>query len=419
MASVEPSSTSTNSMPGAAFLCQAREVFGGVSLNVEERDDDRQPDHLFDHRKSAATLDDHQVSGWATLGELQMITCDALSQCLLDVQLATPAWQYLLPTVGIMNQTRGRKPSPPSPGRRDGKQDHGSCRARRASSAIVWSVPAHPVYITGEIGINHNGDLANAIALIDQAVDAGCDAVKFQKRTPEICTPREQRDIERDTPWGRMSYIDYRHRVEFGVEEYAAIDAHAKRRGIAWFASPWDIESVDFLEAFDVPAHKVASACLTDDDLLRRLRATGRTIILSTGMSTMRQIRHAVEVLGSDNIILCHATSTYPAPTERAQPQDDLHLAGRIPQRARSDTPATRRACRRRLPRSLWARSSWSGTSPWTVRCGAPTRPLRSSRRGWAAGARRSGDQRGDGRRGEAGIRRRASRDEEAAPSAR
>jgi N-acetylneuraminate synthase len=172
----------------------------------------------------------------------------------------------------------------------------------------------HPVYITAEIGINHNGDLANAIALIDHAVDSGCDAVKFQKRMPEISTPRDQWELQRDTPWGRMRYIDYRHRVEFGVEEYAAIDQHAKRRGIAWFASPWDLQSVDFLEAFDVPAHKVASACLTDDELLRRMRATRRTIILSTGMSTMRQIRHAVEVLGSDNIILCHATSTYPAP---------------------------------------------------------------------------------------------------------
>ena len=171
-----------------------------------------------------------------------------------------------------------------------------------------------PVYVTGEIGINHNGELANAIALLDVAADAGCDAVKFQKRTPEICTPRDQWDIERDTPWGRMTYIDYRHRVEFGVEEYGEIDKHAKERGIHWFASPWDTESVDFLEQFDVPAHKVASASLTDDELLRRLRATGRTVILSTGMSTMRQIRHAVEVLGSENILLCHATSTYPAP---------------------------------------------------------------------------------------------------------
>ncbi|MEU6486259.1 N-acetylneuraminate synthase family protein [Streptomyces sp. NPDC046887] len=176
--------------------------------------------------------------------------------------------------------------------------------------------PGRPVYITGEIGINHNGDLDKALALVDAAAEAGCDAVKFQKRTPEICTPRDQWDIERDTPWGRMTYIDYRHRVEFGEEEYRAIDAHCEERGIAWFASPWDTEAVAFLEKFDVPAHKVASASLTDDELLRALRATGRTVILSTGMSTPRQIRHAVEVLGSDNIVMCHATSTYPAVPE-------------------------------------------------------------------------------------------------------
>ena len=110
-----------------------------------------------------------------------------------------------------------------------------------------------------------------------------------------------------------MRYIDYRHRVEFDADDYRAIDDHARQRGITWFASPWDVESVDFLEMFDVPAHKVASASLTDDELLRRLRGTGRTVILSTGMSTPRQIRHAVEVLGSDNILICHATSTYPA----------------------------------------------------------------------------------------------------------
>jgi N-acetylneuraminate synthase len=186
---------------------------------------------------------------------------------------------------------------------------------RRLGDRVVG--PGHPVYITGEIGINHNGELANAFALIDQAAAAGCDAVKFQKRTPEICTPRDQWDIERDTPWGRMTYIDYRHRVEFDADDYRQIDEHARARGIAWFASPWDVEAVDFLEQFDVPAHKVASASLTDDELLRRLRATGRTIILSTGMSTPKQIRHAVEVLGSENIVMCHATSTYPAkPTE-------------------------------------------------------------------------------------------------------
>ncbi|MFI6768395.1 N-acetylneuraminate synthase family protein [Streptomyces sp. NPDC050355] len=176
--------------------------------------------------------------------------------------------------------------------------------------------PGRPVYVTGEIGINHNGDLENAFALIDAAADAGCDAVKFQKRTPEICTPRDQWDIERDTPWGRMTYIDYRHRVEFDEDGYRAIDDYCKKRGIAWFASPWDVESVAFLEKFDVPCYKVASASLTDDELLRAMRATGRTVILSTGMSTPKQIRHAVEVLGSDNILLCHATSTYPAKAE-------------------------------------------------------------------------------------------------------
>ena len=176
--------------------------------------------------------------------------------------------------------------------------------------------PGQPVYVTGEIGINHNGSLEDAFALIDAAVEAGADGVKFQKRTPEICTPRDQWDIERDTPWGRMTYIDYRHKVEFGEDEYRAIDEYCTKKGIDWFASPWDTEAVAFLEKFDVPAHKVASASLTDDELLRALRATGRTIILSTGMSTPKQIRHAVEVLGSDNILLCHATSTYPAKAE-------------------------------------------------------------------------------------------------------
>ncbi|WP_330332165.1 N-acetylneuraminate synthase family protein [Streptomyces sp. NBC_00536] len=176
--------------------------------------------------------------------------------------------------------------------------------------------PGRPVYVVGEIGINHNGDLDTALALVDAAADAGCDAVKFQKRTPEICTPRDQWDVERDTPWGRMSYIDYRHRVEFGESEYRAIDEHCAERGIDWFASPWDTEAVAFLEGFGVPAHKVASASLTDDELLRAVRATGKTVVLSTGMSTPRQIRHAVEVLGSDNILLCHATSTYPAKSE-------------------------------------------------------------------------------------------------------
>ena len=174
--------------------------------------------------------------------------------------------------------------------------------------------PDHPVYITGEIGINHNGSLEDALAMIDVAADAGCDAVKFQKRTPEICVPLDQQSVERDTPWGRMTYLKYRHRVEFGEEEYDAISRYCASRGIAWFASPWDVPSVDFLEKAEPPAHKIASACLTDDELLVRVRDTGRTVILSTGMSTLEQIRHAVELLGRDKLILCHTTSSYPAP---------------------------------------------------------------------------------------------------------
>ena len=188
-------------------------------------------------------------------------------------------------------------------------------RLRRIGDRLVG--PGQPVYVIGEIGINHNGDLRNALALIDQARAAGMDAVKFQKRTPEVCTPRDQWDVERDTPWGRMTYIDYRHRVEFGAAEYRQIDDYCREVGIDWFASPWDTDSVEFLAEFNPPAYKVASACLTDDLLLRTLRATGQTVILSTGMSTPEQIRHAVEVLGSNGTVLLHATSTYPAPPEQ------------------------------------------------------------------------------------------------------
>jgi N-acetylneuraminate synthase len=190
-----------------------------------------------------------------------------------------------------------------------------SSRLRRLGDRQVG--PGEPVYVIGEIGINHNGELANAIALIDAAKAAGMDAVKFQKRTPEICTPRDQWDIERDTPWGRMTYIEYRHRVEFGEQEYRTIDEYCREVGIDWFASPWDVPSVEFLNQFNPPAHKIASASLTDDELLRAARASGRTVILSTGMSTPDQIRHAVEVLGSRNVVLLHANSTYPAPPEQ------------------------------------------------------------------------------------------------------
>lgn len=171
-----------------------------------------------------------------------------------------------------------------------------------------------PAYIVAEIGINHNGDVDVAKRLIDAAAFAGCDAVKFQKRTPEICTPRDQWEVERDTPWGRMTYIDYRHRVEFDENDYADIAKHASTAGIAWFASCWDEESVRFITEFDVPAYKVASASLTDHELIRTVVATKSPVILSTGMSTMDQIREAVELLDPDQAIITHATSTYPCP---------------------------------------------------------------------------------------------------------
>lgn len=173
-----------------------------------------------------------------------------------------------------------------------------------------------PVFVIAEIGINHNGDLDTARKLIEGAKNAGCDAVKFQKRTPELCVPKDQWDIERDTPWGRMTYIDYRHKVEFGVKEYREIDAYCRELGILWFASCWDEEAVDFMEQFDPPCYKAASAALTDTPLLRKKKSTGRPLIISTGMSTMEEIRAAMLAIGTSDQLIAHSTSTYPCPPE-------------------------------------------------------------------------------------------------------
>ncbi|MFL7813716.1 MAG: N-acetylneuraminate synthase family protein [Anaerolineales bacterium] len=174
----------------------------------------------------------------------------------------------------------------------------------------------HPVYITAEIGINHNGDINIAKELIDAAVEAGCDAVKFQKRTPELCVPPEQRDKIRETPWGNITYMEYREKVEFGEDEYSEIVDYCHRNKIDWQASAWDEPSVDFLEKFDPVVHKVASASLTDTALLQKIRAQGKPMILSTGMSDMDQIKAAVDLVGTDDLILAHCTSTYPCPPE-------------------------------------------------------------------------------------------------------
>lgn len=172
----------------------------------------------------------------------------------------------------------------------------------------------HPVYVIAEIGINHNGDINIAKKLIDVATDAGCQAVKFQKRTPSICVPEEQKTQIRETPWGMMTYLEYKERTEFGTAEYQEIDRYCRTKGIAWFASPWDVPSLQFLLDFDPVCIKIASASLTDDELITRLNQSGVPTILSTGMSTMDEIRHAVRLFTKSPLALAHATSTYPCP---------------------------------------------------------------------------------------------------------
>lgn len=174
-------------------------------------------------------------------------------------------------------------------------------------------------YIIAEIGINHNGDLETAKKLINVANVAGCDSVKFQKRNPDVCVPEHQKNILRQTPWGEMKYIDYKHRMEFGKEEFDEIDAHCKEVGIAWSASAWDLDSLQFLEQYDLPYIKIASAMLTNSELINAARETGKKIILSTGMSTVDEVIRAVSILekdGNKNYALLHCNSSYPAPLE-------------------------------------------------------------------------------------------------------
>ncbi len=180
--------------------------------------------------------------------------------------------------------------------------------------------PGEPCYIIAEIGINHNGSLEIAKQLIDEAVAAKATAVKFQKRTPEICVPKDQWDIMRDTPWGRISYIDYKRKTEFGIAEYATIDQYCKKQGIDWFVSTWDVEAVDFMERFDTPLYKLASASLTDFPLINRILLTGKPLMLSTGMSTNKEIEAAVELVRAYDenypLLIAHSTSAYPCKPE-------------------------------------------------------------------------------------------------------
>ena len=175
-----------------------------------------------------------------------------------------------------------------------------------------WVGEGHATYVVAEIGVNHNGDIENAKKMIEAAKHAGVDAVKFQKRTPELCVPEDQRNHMRETPWGYISYMEYRKKVEFGRAEYDEINRFCKSIRIDWFASVWDEPSVDFLEAYQPIVYKVPSASLTDHVLLKHIRSKKCPIILSTGMSTMDQIIKAVEIVGQHDLVLTHATSTYP-----------------------------------------------------------------------------------------------------------
>lgn len=171
-------------------------------------------------------------------------------------------------------------------------------------------------YIIAEIGINHNGDLDIAKRLIDIAALSGCDAVKFQKRNPDVCVPEHQKNVIRDTPWGTMTYLEYKYRVEFEKAEYDEIDSYCKEKGIAWSASPWDLDSLEFLNQYDLPFIKLPSAMLTNDPLVELCAKSGKKVILSTGMSTEEEIDIAVETIRkhTDNFAILHCNSTYPAP---------------------------------------------------------------------------------------------------------
>ena len=182
-------------------------------------------------------------------------------------------------------------------------------------------------YFIAEIGLNHNGDLNIAKKLIDISSAAGCDSVKFQKRNPDVCVPESEKSKMRETPWGKMTYLEYKYKVEFGKEEYDEIDVYCKERNIDWSASPWDLDSLEFLMQYDIPYIKIPSAMLTNDELLLAARDTDKKVILSTGMSTREEIDHAVILLKSKvvvepyyekagNFVLLHCNSTYPAPIE-------------------------------------------------------------------------------------------------------
>jgi len=179
-----------------------------------------------------------------------------------------------------------------------------------------YFINTEKVYFIAEIGINHNGDLKNALKLIEESKKAGCDAVKFQKKSPRDSVPRHVWDTPKDTPWGKMTYIEYKERMEFNKKQYKEIIKFCKKLKIDWSASCWDLKSVDFMEDLNIPYYKVASASITDLKLLKRIKKTKKPVIISTGMSTLKQINNAVKILGSKNLGILHCNSSYPAKNE-------------------------------------------------------------------------------------------------------
>ena len=178
-------------------------------------------------------------------------------------------------------------------------------------------------YVIAEIGINHNGDLDVAKKLIDVAAVSGCDAVKFQKRNPDVCVPDHQKNVMRETPWGTMSYLEYKYRMEFEKNEYDQIDAYCLDKNIDWSASPWDMDSLDFLLQYKIPFIKVPSAMITNEQLMRACASTGKKVIFSAGMSSLDEVDEAVRWMREESadFALLHCNSSYPAPLE------DLNLS--------------------------------------------------------------------------------------------
>lgn len=172
------------------------------------------------------------------------------------------------------------------------------------------------ITVISEIGINHNGDLDVAKRLIDISKIAGCDVVKFQKRNPDVCVPEHQKETIKSTPWGDMTYIEYKHRMEFGETEYKEIQSHCKNIGIDWSVSVWDLDSLDFIRDYDISLVKIPSALLTDHELIEACKSLDKKIVLSTGMSTVEEIDLAVDCLDGHDFSLLHCNSTYPAPIE-------------------------------------------------------------------------------------------------------